>query len=321
MNILVFGAGVLGSLYAVRLKAAGHRVRVLARGRRLEDLKRFGLALQDTVTDRRTFSAADTVDRLGPDDNYDLVLVTVRRTQLAGVLPDLSANRRVPSVLFMVYNAAGPADLVAALGPRRVLLGYAGAGGSLCGPVVRYADVPRVLQKTVIGELDGRTTARLRAIRKALREAGFPTSLSANMDAWLKTHAAWVVPVALALYREGGDPRRLAAAPRTLRLMVRGLREAMAALEKRGSPTTGPLWVRIQAHLPAALLAALWGKVMRTAIAGTAIAAHANNAHDEMELVGADLRALIGPAGLPTPALDELFAAARLGDTAPVRTS
>ena len=32
MKLLIYGAGVLGSLYAARLHAAGHRVMLLARG-------------------------------------------------------------------------------------------------------------------------------------------------------------------------------------------------------------------------------------------------------------------------------------------------
>ncbi len=32
MDILVYGAGVVGSVYAARLKAAGHNVSLLARG-------------------------------------------------------------------------------------------------------------------------------------------------------------------------------------------------------------------------------------------------------------------------------------------------
>jgi hypothetical protein len=52
MNILVYGAGVLGSLYAARLRSAGHRVSLLARGRRLADLRRYGLALENAITGR-----------------------------------------------------------------------------------------------------------------------------------------------------------------------------------------------------------------------------------------------------------------------------
>lgn len=46
MRILVFGAGVIGSVYAVKLLQAGHEVVMLARGRRLSDLLTHGLVLR-----------------------------------------------------------------------------------------------------------------------------------------------------------------------------------------------------------------------------------------------------------------------------------
>ena len=49
MKILVYGAGVLGSLYAYRLQASGHDVLLLARGQRLEDLRLHGLVLEDLI--------------------------------------------------------------------------------------------------------------------------------------------------------------------------------------------------------------------------------------------------------------------------------
>ena len=38
MRLLIFGAGVLGTFYAVKLLACGHDVTVLARGRRAAQL-------------------------------------------------------------------------------------------------------------------------------------------------------------------------------------------------------------------------------------------------------------------------------------------
>ena len=43
MQILVYGAGPLGSLFAARLRAAGHDVSILARGQRLAELHEYGI--------------------------------------------------------------------------------------------------------------------------------------------------------------------------------------------------------------------------------------------------------------------------------------
>jgi len=39
MRILIYGAGPFGSFFAERLVEAGHEVTLLARGKRLEDLR------------------------------------------------------------------------------------------------------------------------------------------------------------------------------------------------------------------------------------------------------------------------------------------
>ena len=41
----MYGAGVLGSLYAARLKASGHDVTVLARGKRFDEINGQGIVL------------------------------------------------------------------------------------------------------------------------------------------------------------------------------------------------------------------------------------------------------------------------------------
>lgn len=104
------------------------------------------------------------MERLAPDDAYDLVLVLLRWSQVEAALPALAANRRTPTVLFMVSNPSGPAAWIRALGRERVVLGFAGAGGSRDGHVVRYHILPRWQQATTVGELDGRVTPRLTAI-------------------------------------------------------------------------------------------------------------------------------------------------------------
>ena len=130
MKILVYGAGVLGSLYAARLQESGQDVTLLARGERLAQLQKYGLVLKDSETGQQTTTPMNLVEQLKPDDCYDVVLVVVRKNQLREVLPNLAGNRHSPTFLFMVNSASGPEELVRAVGQERVLLGFAGAGGT-----------------------------------------------------------------------------------------------------------------------------------------------------------------------------------------------
>ena len=70
MNILIYGAGVIGSLYAVLFSEAGVDVSIYARGKRLENLLKKGLLYKK---DNQIRTAKVTVvSKVQDDDLYDL---------------------------------------------------------------------------------------------------------------------------------------------------------------------------------------------------------------------------------------------------------
>jgi 2-dehydropantoate 2-reductase len=71
-----------------------------------------------------------------------------------------------------------------------------------------------------------------------MEQAGFRVVISGNIDAWLKTHAAFIIAIAGALYLAQGDNYRLAKMPEGVTLMVRAVREAFCALQAQGIPVT-----------------------------------------------------------------------------------
>jgi 2-dehydropantoate 2-reductase len=307
MNILVYGAGVIGTLYASRLRQAGHRVTVFARGDRLADIRRHGLVLEDVLGGGRSTTQVDTTQRLGPDDQYDVALITVRRDQLASALPDLTANRRIPTMLFMLNNPGGSSDLVHALGLDRVLLGFPGAGGTRDGYIIRYAIIAQ--QPTTLGELGGRRTERLRKLAEAFRASGFPTKISRDMDAWLTVHAFFVTAVSGAIYLAGGDCHRLSEDSATLRLMTTGVREGFAAVRALGLTVTPfPLKV-LFIWLPQAFAVRYWRRFFASKIADYVFGRHARTAAGEMREVANDCRALLDKSGVEAPALQRLYGA------------
>ncbi|MCK4693428.1 MAG: hypothetical protein KAT23_07340, partial [Anaerolineales bacterium] len=128
-KILVYGAGPLGSLFAARLQEGGNDVSILARGQRLTDLREHGIVLHDVDTDQQTVTRVNVVETLAAEDAYDLVLVIMRKNHALDILPILAANRHTPNVLFLMNNAAGPGELVDALGVERVLIGFPRSAG------------------------------------------------------------------------------------------------------------------------------------------------------------------------------------------------
>ncbi|NNG17840.1 MAG: ketopantoate reductase family protein [Gemmatimonadales bacterium] len=307
MNILCYGAGSLGSLYAAQLQEAGHEVTVLTRGRRLADLREHGIRLEDGATGRQSTTHVGVVETLEPSDAYDLVLVVMAKHHLTAVLPHLASNRGTPNILFMCNNAAGPAVMVDALGPERVLLGFPGAAGYPTGDVIRYVIVSRREQPTTVGEVHHPRgiTPRLRRIRSTLEEAGFPAAICPNMDAWLKTHAAEIVPTAGALYREEDELSRLAASNHSIDLMIQAIRENYRVLLARRISIT-PRNHSVFRWLPRALLRGIIRRQLQSELTEIKIG-HVKSAATEMKLLADELRGHAGDTR-DTPAMDELYA-------------
>lgn len=302
MRILVFGAGVIGSVYAGHLLRAGHDVTLLARGRRLADLTEVGLVLDDAESGQREVLPVAAVDTIGPGARYDLVLVAVRADQLPATLPTLASMAGGPDVLFFGNTAGRSVQLRDALGQRAVF-GFPAAGGVRDGQAIRYVLISQ--QQTMLGEPAGIVSDRVQQLRTVLHQAGFATTITTNINGWLLGHAAFIVPIAFALYQLDTDPARLAANPTALRTMVRATRQGFRALSGTAEI---PVNLRALYRLPMAVVAGYWRRVMAGPRGELWFAAHSRSAPEEMHSMAAELQTEIRHAGHPTPDLDTLLA-------------
>ena len=316
VRILVYGAGVIGTLYGARLRQAAYEVVVLARGERLKDIIRAGLVIEDVATRSRDTLRVRCIDALAPDDAYDLVVVPVRRDHLASVLGPLGCSRTTPTILFFGNNAQGAGALTEQLGHERVVLGFPGSGGLLVRETVRYLMIPQ--QRTTLGEIDGSTSDRIRRIASVLETAGFPVAVSPDMQAWLKTHAAFVTSVAAAVYAAHGDASAVASDAALLGLMVRSVREAFRTLRKSGVREVPWNLRLLHEFMPEWFAVRYWHRAFLGSLGRFSFAAHSNAARDEMEQLASDVWRLVhNRESLPTPSLEQLFRRAGLACAAP----
>jgi 2-dehydropantoate 2-reductase len=310
MKILVYGAGPLGSLFAGRLHQAGHEVSLLARGQRLADLYEHGLVLVDTQTGERMVSPVQIVEQLEADEAYDLVLVIMRKNKALEILPVLADNRHTPNVLFLMNNAAGSGELVEALGSERVMMGFPMAAGYRRGHEVHYLVGARDGMKALIpiGEVDGSITSRTEAVGRVLASMlGFGVDLRSDMDAWLKTHVALLMPsLGPALYAAGTDNLRLAHTRDLIVLTMRAIREGFHVLRALGIPIT-PASVRKFGWIPEPLL--VWGFQRRLVdpLMRIALVEHAGAARDEVQHLADEFRALARKTSVSTAAIECLY--------------
>jgi 2-dehydropantoate 2-reductase len=305
VRILVFGAGVIGSVYAGKLLQAGHHVVLLARGRRLADLQTRGLVLENAQSKRRLELPVSAVDSPEADQRYDLVLVAVRAEQLAATLPILTRMTDGSDVLFFGNTAGHAPSLIDALGDRAVF-GFPAVGGSQDDGVIRYVRIGQ--QKTTLGESSGSTTRRLRSLQTMFSAASFPTTITATIDGWLLGHAAFVVPIAFALYRVDTDAGRLAQDAATLRLMVGATRQAFQALRARGTAEIPTNLTILYLRTPHGFAVRYWRRVLASPRGELWFAAHSRAAVQEMTSLADELQAAVHRTGHQAPDLDSLLA-------------
>ena len=80
MRILIYGAGVIGSLYVVLFKEAGYDTTIYARGHRLDILQNQGLLYKKNNLIKKI--DVRVLDQLHDNDIYDFIFLTVRENQL-----------------------------------------------------------------------------------------------------------------------------------------------------------------------------------------------------------------------------------------------
>lgn len=193
MKIAVIGVGAIGSTFAYKLSQAGHDVTVIARGIRLEQLKQTK-AIEDIHGNRAQVQVADALNAGTP---WDLVLVTVLSHQVDTLLPAL-ASSSAQKVMFMFNTFRSLDTFRNAVGPNRFEFGF-----------------PAIIAKLEDGKLNSKivtrgyvTVATDAVTAKAFAEAGIPAVLEKDMQSWLRTHAAAMVPIMrvahLAQERGGG---------------------------------------------------------------------------------------------------------------------
>ena len=303
-RILVIGAGVNGSVCAAALQRAGNDVTVLARGKRLEELQKGGIEIEDPLKGTRTVTRVPVVARLAPEDIYEYVLVVVRKNQVRDLLPVLVQNQS-QSVVFMVNTASGPDEWIAALGAKRVMLGFAFAGGRREGSLIRAMRARGHV--TPFGEANGAITERLTRLVSILNRAGLKAKAIADMPDWLVTHAAMVAPLAMFLLKHGCDTYALARSREDMGMLADAMRETLAVLRANGRRIIPHSAVLLDV-LPRFVVTSFFRAFMSSRYAEIGAGWHCSQAPDEMFQLARELKDLVEQSCLPAPVLRQLLA-------------
>lgn len=306
MRIMVFGAGVLGSLLAHELTQTGHEVTVLARGRRFDELQAQGLVIQHVRQKTRTVDKVWVTNHLDAGDDYDIIFAVLQKSQLAAALPQLVQNGTAKRLVLIGNNCeaektAAAFHQVVPDGPR-LLFGFMSCAGHREDGVVYNWHTDKC--RLTIGALDG-APAMDELITETVKDAALEPVPKQDVNAWLKHHAALIVPLALAIQAEGGAGKHLRKS-QPLLIAVDAVKECINMFEAQGihnEPPHKDSLMRWSAKRwrwwLARLLSTKTGQLMAVD--------HSLAAMEEISLLAQELFRYSQEYGYPLPALEKLY--------------
>lgn len=306
MRVLMFGRGVISTIYGRILQSAGHDVEFYVRpGRAAEygeqvrldviDGRRgpFGTRIRETMRTplRESFAA---------EDGFELIVLSVGHHRLAEAAAFLAARRGDATVLVLGNIWDEPLAAVAPLPAAHVVFGFPMAGGGFGDDGVLHG---ALLPSLVIGTADESPSRREREVQAIFRQAGLGVRTESDMRGWLWLHFVSDAGMFAQAIRSGGMPNMIGNR-RAMRDAFVTSRELLPVLEARG--------VDLRRHRRATLPYRLPGLVATMSAWATrliplmrvSLAAHPDPHAAEPRAVLDDTRRDARRLGIATPRLD-----------------
>ena len=302
MRILVIGAGVLGCNLANDFFKARKDVTLLARGKWAKTLRENGLAIRSKLLFRKTVHIP-IVEELKPNDEYDIIFVVMRYTQLDFIIEALNGNK-TKNIIFIGNNPKASA-YERTLPNKNVLFGFASCAGHRTSKEVVAFDMKKITIGPANGPSSSSNTWR-DIVSSTFASTGYNVTYEPNMEDFLLCHAAYVLPIVFASYKTNGKLRRVLHDAPYLNKVVTANIEGYRAIEKAGhaiKPDADKNYESQEYHD----MCMRFLKLMCATFLGKVCASdHALNAVDEMSALNRDMKAFFDAASASYPTWKEL---------------
>jgi 2-dehydropantoate 2-reductase len=258
MRICIFGAGAVGSHFAVRLALSGHDVCCVMRGPHLEATRANGLMLRAGGAEfSARVNASDDPAALGPQD---VIISTLKANGLNALVAGLPPLLRGDTAIVFAQNgipwwydiglsADQPpppdlgfldpgATLRSAVSKERIIGGVIFSSNEITAPGIVVNDSPE-RNMLLVGECDDRPSDRIERLRAALNEAGIqsPRTPRIREAIWTKLTSNMSVSVLCSL--TGQTARVTVEDPALQEFVPRLLDEAQAVARSCYPAVTG----------------------------------------------------------------------------------
>lgn len=240
---------------------------------------------------------------LAPDDQYDVIFVVLRYTQLDSALDTLRTNR-TKNIVFVGNNVRARA-LAAALPEKNVLFAFALSAGH------READrvVSIDLKKITIGQLQGEVS-NAELIGEIFGGTKYRVVYEPNMEDYLLCHAAFVMPAAFACYKTDGDLKKLKGDTAYLNRLLDANIEGYRAIRNAGHEILPKADAGFESEKYRKTCLLFFKLMCATSLGKLCASDHAMNAIEEMSALNRDLKKFFDEHGAAYPVWQALEAEA-----------
>lgn len=193
MKIAVMGVGGVGGYYGGLLLQAGHDVVFVARGEHLLAIREKGLKVKSVFGDF-SVSPAQATDDPSEVGAADLIIVATKTYHTDEAARAIQPMIAPGTVVMSLQNGVDAADRIGAvIGKDHVLGGATWLSAAIEAPGVigQYSRFRRI----VLGELDGRITARAEAVAEAFRATPATVEVVSNISRVLWTKFVFISAV------------------------------------------------------------------------------------------------------------------------------
>jgi len=223
MKIAILGAGAIGSLFGALLWESGEDVVLIGRKKHVDAIRSGGLKVSGISGERIVKpKAVTTTQEVG---KVDLIIISVKSYDTEQAAKDALNMIHHNTVVLTIQNGLGNIEkLCEIIGEKHVVGGVTMQGSTLVKPgeIYHAGKGP-----TIIGELNGETTSRIKRIAETLNKAKIETQITRNIWGvlWDKLIINVGINALTAITRmKNGELLKI---PETRNIMIEAVKEAV----------------------------------------------------------------------------------------------
>ena len=299
MRVLIIGAGVLGCNMAHNFYKAGKDVTLLARGRWGENIRENGLVIKNKFSLKPSCDRIPVIGELSRDNEFDVIFVCLRYTQLQSIMDTLK-NNLTKNIVF-IGNNVDAEGFAKALSDKNVMFGFASSAGHRESDRVVSID----LKKITIGDLKTKASNKS-LIDEIFSNTKYKTVYEPNIGDYLISHAAFVIPAAFVCYYTDGNLKRIKNDKVYIYKIIDANAECYLAVETLGHELLPKGEEEYRSPKYRKMCYRFYKLMCSTVLGKLCFSDHAMSAVDEMNVLALELEEMIHKSGVKADNFFEL---------------